>query len=145
MVAIWISVNTRGAYCHEFVDLLWHLKFVQHVDNELLSLIQLLYGIEVPRPTEVPRSKLGLDLRSGMDPECGTKMPKCELGLGLKIGSTALNLISLLCTALVSYKSESRSLTNARRDFPGQRRKANPTYHGMLDDFLGTSLPGISA
>ena len=95
--------------------------------------------------TEVPKSKLGLDLRPGMDPECGTKMPKCELALGLKIGSTTSNLMSLLCTALISYKSESRSLTNARRDFPKQRRKANPTYHGMLGDFLGTSLPGISA
>ena len=72
-----------------------------------------MYGTEVPRPTEVPRSKLGLDLRPGMDPECGTKMPKCELGLGLKIGSIALNLISLLCTTLVSFKFESRSLTNA--------------------------------
>ena len=104
-----------------------------------------MYGTEVPRPTEVPRSKLGLDLRPGMDPECGTKMPKCELGLGLKIGSTASNLISLLCTALVSYKSESRSLTNARRDFPRQWRKANLTYHRMFSNFLGTSLPGICA
>ena len=77
--------------------------------------------------TEVPKSKLGLDLRPGMDPECSTKLPKCELGLGLRIGSTTLYLISLLCTTLVSYKSESRSLTNAWRDFPGQRRKANPT------------------
>ena len=95
--------------------------------------------------TEVPRSKLGLDLRLGMDPECGTKMPKCKLGLGLKISNKAPYLVSLLCTTLVSYKSESRSLTNARQDFPGQRRKANPTYHGMLGNFLGTSLPGISA
>ena len=99
----------------------------------------LMYG------TEVPRSKLGLDLRLGMDPECGTKMPKCKLGLGLKISNIAPYLVSLLCTTLVSYKSESRSLTNARQDFPGQRRKANPTYHGMLGNFLGTSLPGISA
>ena len=98
-----------------------------------------MYGIEVPK------SKLGLDLRPGMDPECGTKMPKCELGLGPRIGSTALYLISLLCTTLISYKFESRSLTNARRDFPGQRRKVNPTYHRMLDSFLGTSLPGICA
>ena len=115
------------------------------IDEQLIYIYIYMYGTEVPRPTEVPRSKLGLDLRPGMDPECGTKMPKCELGLGLKIGSIALNLISLLCTTLVSFKFESRSLTNARRDFPGQRRKANPTYHGMLDDFLGTSLPGISA
>ena len=70
--------------------------------------------------TEVPKSKLGLDLRPGMDPECRTKMPKCELGLRLRIGSTTPYLISLLCTTLISYKSESRSLTNARRDFPGQ-------------------------
>ena len=95
--------------------------------------------------TEVPRSKLGLDLRLGVDPECGTKMPKCKLGLGLRISSTTPYLISLLCTALVSYKSESRSPTNARRDFPGQRRKANPTYHRMLGNFLGMSLPGICA
>ena len=79
-----------------------------------------MYGTEVPRPTEVPRSKLGLDLRPGMDPECGTKMPKCELGLRLKIGSTTPNLISLLCIALVSYKSESCSLSNARQDFTKQ-------------------------
>ena len=105
----------------------------------------LMYGTEVPRPSKVPRSKLGLDLRPGMDPECGTKMPKCELGLRLKIGSTTPNLISLLCIALVSYKSKSRSLTSARWDFPRKRRKANPMYHGMLGDFLGTSLPGISA
>ena len=95
--------------------------------------------------TEVPKSKLGLNLRLGVDPECGTKMPKCELGLGLRIGSTASYLISLLCTALVSYKPESRSPTKARRDFPGQRRKANPTYHRMLGNFLGTTLPGICA
>ena len=104
-----------------------------------------MYGTEVPKPIEVPKSKLGLDLRPGMDLECGTKMPKCKLGLGLKIGSTALYLLSLLCTTLVSYKSESHSLTNARRDFPGKQRKANPTYHGMLGNFLGTSLPSISA
>ena len=104
-----------------------------------------MYGIEVPRPTEVPRSKFGLDLRPGMDLEYGTKTPKCELGPRLKIGNIASNLISLLCIALVSYKSESHSLTSARRDFPGQRRKEKPTYHGMFGDFLGTSLPGISA
>ena len=61
----------------------------------------------------------------------------------MRIGSTALYLISLLCTALVSYKSESCSLTDARQDFPGQWRKANLTYHRMLGSFLGTSLPGI--
>ena len=99
----------------------------------------LMYG------TEVPRSKLGLDLRPSTRPECGTRMPKCELGLRLRIACTAPHLISLLCTALVSCKSESCSLTNARRDFPGQRRKVNPTYHRMLDSFLGTSLPGICA
>ena len=99
----------------------------------------LMYG------TEVPKSKLGLDLRLGMDPECRTKMPKCELGLGLRIGSTTPYLISLLCTTLISYKSESRSLTNARRDFPRQWRKANLTYHRMFSNFLGTSLPGICA
>ena len=98
-----------------------------------------LYGTEVSRP------KLGLDFRPGMEPECGTKMPKFELSLGFRVNSTALYLISLLYTALVSYKSESRSLTNARQDFPEQRRKTNPTYHRMLDSFLGTSLLGICA
>ena len=63
----------------------------------------------------------------------------------MRIGSTALYLISLLCTTLISYKSESCSLTNARWDFPGQRRKANLTYHTMLGNFLGTSLLGICA
>ena len=94
---------------------------------------------------EVPRSKLGLDLRLGTGPECGIRMPKYELGLRLRIACTTPHSISLLCTALVSYRSESRSLTNARRDFPGQRRKANPTCHKMLGSFLGTSLPGICA
>ena len=94
---------------------------------------------------EVPRSKLGLDLRPGIGLECGTRMPKCELGLRLRIACTAPHLISLLCTTLVSCKSESHSLTNAWQDFPGQRRKANPTYHRMLDSFLGTSLPVICA
>lgn len=41
-----ISVDTRGAYYHDFVDLLWHLKFIQHVDNELLSLINSYHGME---------------------------------------------------------------------------------------------------
>ena len=86
--------------------------------------------------TEVPRSKLGLDLRLGTGPECGIRMPKYELGLRLRIAYTALHSISLLCTALVSCNSESCSLTNARRDFPGQRRKANPTYHRMLSNFF---------
>ena len=76
--------------------------------------------------TEVPKSKLGFDLRPGMDPECGTKMPKCELGLGLRIGSTTLYLISLLCTTLVSYKSESRSLTKTWLDFPQTTKKGKP-------------------
>ena len=99
----------------------------------------LMYG------TEVPRSKLGLDLRPSTRSECGTRMPKYELGLRLRITYTTPHSISLLCTTFVSYRSESRSLTNARQDFPGQRRKANPTYHRMLDNFLGTSLPGICA
>ena len=97
----------------------------------------LMYGTEVPRP------KLGLDFRLGMEPKCGTKMPKSKLGLKFRFGSTALYFISLLYTALVSYKSEFRSLTNARQDFPELRRKANPTYHRMLSSFLGMSLPGI--
>ena len=99
----------------------------------------LMYGTEVPRP------KLSLDFRPGMEPECGTKMPKSELGLGFRVNCAAPYLISLLYTALVSYKSESHSLTDARQDFPSQWRKANPTYYRMLDSFLGTSLPGICA
>ena len=98
-----------------------------------------MYGIEVPRP------KLGLDFRPGVEPKCDTKMPKFKLGLGFKFGSMALYFISLLYTALISYKSESRSLTNAQQDFPEQQRKANPTYHKMLGSFLETSLPGICA
>ena len=98
-----------------------------------------MYGTEVPRP------KLSLDFRPGMELECGTKMPKSELGLGFRVNCAAPYLISLLYTALVSYKSESHSLTDARQDFPSQRRKANPTYYRMLDSFLGTSLPGICA
>ena len=98
-----------------------------------------MYGIEIPR------TKLGLDFRPGMEPECGTKMPKSELGLGFRVDSTALYLISLLYTALVSYKSKSRSLTNARQDFPEQQRKANPTYHRMLGNFMGMSLSSICA
>ena len=98
-----------------------------------------MYGTEVPRP------KLSLDFWPGMEPECGTKMPKSELGLGFRVNCAAPYLISLLYTALVSYKSESHSLTDARQDFPSQRRKANPTYYRMLDSFLGTSLPGICA
>ena len=39
-------MDTRGAYYHDFVDLLWHLKFIQHVDNELLSLINSYHGME---------------------------------------------------------------------------------------------------
>ena len=101
--------------------------------------MKVLYG------TKVPRSKLGLDLRPGTGPECGIRMPKYELGLRLRITCTTPHSISLLCTTFVSYRSESRSLTNARQDFPGQRRKANPTYHRMLGNFLGTSLPGICA
>ena len=89
-----------------------------------------MYGTEVPRP------KLGLDFRLGMEPICGTKMPKSKLGLRFRFGSTALYFISLLYTALVSYKSEFRSLTNARQDFTEQRRKANRTYHRMLGSFF---------
>ena len=98
-----------------------------------------MYGTEVPRP------KLSLDFRPGMEPECGTKMPKSELGLGFRVNCAAPYLISLLYTALVSYKSESHSLTDARQDFPSQRRKANPAYYRMLDSFLETSLPCICA
>ena len=98
-----------------------------------------MYGTEVPKP------KLGLDFRPGMEPKCGTKMPKSKLGLGFGFGNTALYFISLLYTAIVSYKSEFRSLTNAQQDFPEQRRKANPTYHRTLGSFFKMSLPGICA
>ena len=95
--------------------------------------------------TEVPRPKLGLDFRPGVELECGTKMPKSELGLGFRVSSATPYFIPLLYTALIGYKSESRSLTNAQQDFSEQQRKANPTYHRMLGSFLGTSLPGICA
>ena len=98
-----------------------------------------MYGTEIPRP------KLGLDFRPGVEPKCSTEMPKSKLGLGFRVDSAAPFFKSLLYTTLVSYKSKSRSLTNARRDFPEQRRKANPTYHRMLDSFLETSLPCICA
>ena len=76
--------------------------------------------------TEVPRSKLGLDLRPGTGPECGTRMPKYELGLRLRITCTTPHSISLLCIALISYRSESRSLTNARRRFSQTTKKGKP-------------------
>ena len=98
-----------------------------------------MYGTEVPRP------KLGLDFKPGVEPKCGTEVPKSELGLGFRVGSATSFFKSLLYTALISYKFEFRPLTNARRDFPKQRRKANPTYHRMLGNFLETSLPGICA
>ena len=99
----------------------------------------LMYGTEVPKP------KLGLNFRPGVEPKCGTKMPKSKLGLGFRVGNAASYFISLLYTAFVSYKSESHSLTNARQDFLEQQRKANPTYHRMFGSFLETSLSGICA
>ena len=30
---------SSGVHFNEFVDLLWHLKFVQHVGNEILELV----------------------------------------------------------------------------------------------------------
>ena len=98
-----------------------------------------LYGTEVPRP------KLGLDFRLGVEPKCSTEVPKFELGLGFRVGSMAPFFKSLLYTALISFKSESHPLTYTQRDFPEQRRKANPTYHRMLGSFLETSLPSICA
>ena len=68
----------------------------------------IVYGTEEPKP------KLGPDFKPGVEPKCSTKMPKSKLGLGFRIGGTAPYFISLLYTALVSYKSDSRSLTNAR-------------------------------
>ena len=73
----------------------------------------------------------------------GTEIPRPKLGLDFRVGSVTLYFISLLYTTLASYKSESRSLTNARQNFSEQRRKANPTYHKMLGSFLEMSLPGI--
>ena len=75
----------------------------------------------------------------------GTEVPRPKLGLDFRVGSTTPFFKSLLYTALVSYKSESCSLTNAWQDFPEQRIKENPTYHRILGSFLGTSLPGICA
>ena len=98
-----------------------------------------MYGTEVPRP------KLGLDFKPGVEPKYDTEVPKSELGLGFRVGSATSFFKSLLYTALISYKFESRPQTNARRDFPKQRRKVNPTYHRMLGSFLETSLPGICA
>ena len=98
-----------------------------------------MYGTEVPRP------KLSLDFKPGVEPKCGTEVPKSELGLGFRVGSATSFFKSLLYTALISYKFESRPQTNARQDFPKQRRKVNPTYHRMLGSFLETSLPGICA
>ena len=98
-----------------------------------------LYGTEVPRP------KLGLDFRPGVEPKCSTEVPKFELGLGFRVGSVAPFFKSLLYTALISFKFESHPLTYAWRDFPEQRRKENPTYHRMLGSFLETSLPSICA
>ena len=100
----------------------------------------LMYGIEVPR------SKLGLDLRPGTGPECGTKMPKCELGLRLRIACTTPHLISLLCTTLISYRSESRSLTNTRQRFSRTTKKGKPNISSNARQFfLEISLPGIYA
>ena len=93
----------------------------------------------------MPRPKLGLDFKPGVEPKYGTEVPKSELGLGFRVGSATSFFKSLLYTALISYKFESRPQTNARRDFPKQRRKVNPTYHRMLGSFLETSLPGICA
>ena len=98
-----------------------------------------MYGTEVPRP------KLGLDFRLSVEPMCGTEVPKSKLGLRFRAGSTVLFFKSLIYTTLINYKSESCPLTNAWRDFPKQRRKANPTCHRMLGSFLETSLPGICA
>ena len=74
-----------------------------------------------------------------------TEVPIPKLGLGFRPGSTAPFFKSLLYTALINYKFGSRPLTNARRDFAEQRRKANPTYHRVLSSFQEMSLPGIFA
>ena len=91
----------------------------------------------VPR---CPNPNWALDLGSIMGPMHGTELPKPKLGLGFRPDSAAPFFKSLFYTALINYKSESRPLTNARRDFPKQRRKTNPTYHELLSSFQETSL-----
>ena len=78
-------------------------------------------------------------------PMYSTEVPRPKLGLGFRPGSVAPFFISLLYTALINYKSESRPLTNARWDFPEQLKKTNPTYHRLLGSFQETSLLGIFA
>ena len=34
-----IPLDLNGVHFHEFIDLLWHLKFVQHVGNDILELV----------------------------------------------------------------------------------------------------------
>ena len=92
-----------------------------------------MYGTEVPIP------KLGLDFRPDVEPMCSTEVLKSKLGLRFSVGSATLFFKSLHYTALINYKSESRPLTNARQDFPKQRRKTNPTYHKLLSSFQETS------
>ena len=75
----------------------------------------------------------------------GIEVPRPKLGLGFRPGSVAPFFKSLLYTSLINYKSESRPLTNAQRDFSKQRKKTNPTYHRLLSSFQETSLLGIFA
>ena len=104
-----------------------------------LFIFFFLYG------TQVPKSKLDLDLKPGTRPEYGTKMPKCKLGLKLRITCTTPHLVSLLCTALISYRSESHSLINAQRRFSRTTKKGKPNILKDARQFLGISLPGICA
>jgi len=34
-----LPLDMHGVHFHEFIDLLWHLRFVQHVGNDVLELI----------------------------------------------------------------------------------------------------------
>ena len=34
-----IPLDLNGVHFHEVIDLLWHLKFVQHVGNDILELV----------------------------------------------------------------------------------------------------------
>lgn len=39
-----LPLNFNGVHFPEFIDLLWYLKFVQHVGNDILELLSLLLG-----------------------------------------------------------------------------------------------------
>ena len=96
--------------------------------------------------TKVPRSKLGLDLRPGTGPECGTRMPKCELGLRVRIACTAPHLISLLLhcphklQVWISFPDQCSA-----KIFPNNEERQTQHIIGCSAVFLEISLPGICA